>query len=190
MSNYLSKNPEQEKVKDFCEAKLLFMEHKSFVNLSEGNDQLDLRSLPSAPSANEIAENLIRERKRLQSYSLDEIIAFLAVASRKWMEADSGLEHLQQHGLNFLVNWLSAENLKKLSNQSLNNQSVILDDFVVDQSTGTRMIKAIPRGVVGHWLAGNVPLLGMLGYAQALFDKKCQYNKSPEQQLRNHADAS
>ena len=59
------------------------------------------------------------------------------------------------------------------------NTDLILDDFVVDQSTGTRMIKAIPRGVVGHWLAGNVPLLGMLGYAQALLTKNANIIKVP-----------
>ena len=179
MTAYFSLSHTEDQEAVFDKAKLLFLDNHSFVKGQRKTDQLNLDTLPTVQGVADIRYSIAEGRARLQRYSLDDIIAFLSAASKEWLQPGIGLEHLHQHGLSFLVNWFNAPNLRSLADQSLNNQRVILDDFVVDQSTGTRMIKAVPRGIVGHWLAGNVPLLGMLGYAQALLTKNANIIKVP-----------
>lgn len=179
MSSYLARSKTGEQISTLDGAKVLFSQNQSFIKLKSPNESVELRNLPKAPPVDELTNKIKAEMGRLKKYSADEIIAFLAGASRQWLEPNSGLGHLQPHGLSFLVNWLSSDNLRALLDQSLNHQRVILDDFVVDRIRGTRMIKATPCGVVGHWLAGNVPLLGMLGYAQALITKNANIIKVP-----------
>jgi hypothetical protein len=42
-------------------------------------------------------------------------------------------------------------------------------------------LKANPRGLIGHWLAGNVPMLGMLSLVQGLITKNGNILKVPKQ---------
>ena len=66
-----------------------------------------------------------------------------------------------------------------MADQALNGQRGISDSFAVDKFNEYRKIRAVPRGMVVHWLAGNVPLLGMLALAQAIVTKNANILKVP-----------
>ncbi len=55
--------------------------------------------------------------------------------------------------------------------------AAVLDTFVVPSGRPGRALRAFPRGVVGHWLSGNVPTLGFLSVTQALLTKNASVVK-------------
>ena len=66
-----------------------------------------------------------------------------------------------------------------MTNKSLKGNRIALDRFVPDSEFPVRSIRCVPRGIVGHWLAGNVPLLGMLGLVQAILTKNANIVRVP-----------
>lgn len=55
--------------------------------------------------------------------------------------------------------------------------AAVLDRFVAPAGRPGRALRAFPRGVVGHWLSGNVPTLGFLSVTQALLSKNASVVK-------------
>ena len=72
-----------------------------------------------------------------------------------------------------------------MADQALNGQRGISDFFATDKFSDYRKIRAVPRGIAVHWLAGNVPLLGMLALAQSILTKNVNILKAPLQKLRS-----
>jgi acyl-CoA reductase-like NAD-dependent aldehyde dehydrogenase len=65
-------------------------------------------------------------------------------------------------GIPFLAAFLRRSNLEQLLRRELPNPDA-LDRFV--PLHGRKSLRLAPRGVVCHWIAGNVPLLGLLSWA-------------------------
>ena len=65
-------------------------------------------------------------------------------------------------GLAFLAGFLRPENLEKLLNRELPSLDMLEGFAKLD---GRKSLRIVPRGVVCHWIAGNVPLLGMFSWA-------------------------
>ncbi|MBN4067076.1 hypothetical protein JYU14_03230 [Simkania negevensis] len=110
----------------------------------------------------------VSNENRLQTFSYREIRDALhslsvALSSRR----HPLYEQYRPLGLAFLLSFLSSCNLDKLVKFSLRSLEAI--DRIVSIE-GTRCC-CIPRGVVGHWIAGNVPLLGLLSLIQAMLTK-------------------
>jgi|GEM_PF-186022 len=139
---------------------------------------IDSNFLPNVDDLSELINSLRANHSRILQYSSDELIAFLSHASRQWLEPDSPLKGLQQQGLSFLANWLNSANLRAMADESLRGRRGYLDGFRTTPDD-RRLLRATPRGLVVHWLAGNVPLLGMLGLAQAIVTKNINLLKAP-----------
>jgi hypothetical protein len=69
-----------------------------------------------------------------------------------------------QPGLAFLTAFLRESNLTHLIAREV-PQPDALDRFVSIESR--KSLRLTPRGVVGHWIAGNVPLLGMFSWVMS-----------------------
>ena len=162
---------------------------KPFYLLSEGSNfyvpedflkPIDLESLPAKQDMGDVVSSLKEARVKLDSYSVDELITLIEAGSRAWSENESPLKVLRQQGLLFLVNWCSADNLRRLADRSLRMQRGYLDAFRPADGIGfsKRQLKAVPRGVVAHWLAGNVPLLGMLTLVQSILVRNANVLKA------------
>jgi len=67
-------------------------------------------------------------------------------------------------GVPFLSNWLGKGNLTKILNKNLGSLE-ILKDFIGE---GRKKVKAQPRGLVCHYIAGNVPTLGLFSLIQSI----------------------
>ena len=63
--------------------------------------------------------------------------------------------------LNFLVEWCEPNHLRNLLDTAIHGQRVFLDNFLPREDISHSSLKAMPKGIVSHWLSGNVPLLGM-----------------------------
>ena len=63
---------------------------------------------------------------------------------------------------------------------SLNGNILSIDKFVKSEPLN-KLIKANPRGIITHWLAGNVPILGMISLIQGILTKNTNIIKLPKQ---------
>ncbi|MFX0072195.1 MAG: acyl-CoA reductase [Candidatus Hermodarchaeota archaeon] len=67
-------------------------------------------------------------------------------------------------GVIFLSAWLKRSNFIQIVEKNFKNLDY-LEHFVGDK----KKIKAQPRGIASHWIAGNVPTLGLFSLFQSLF---------------------
>ena len=132
--------------------------------------------LPHEEDVEDIAKKIRANRNNLDSYTIDDLILLISTAAEKWLE-DPNLISLKQQGLVFLSNWCSYRTLSETANQSLRGNRTVIDEFRVGAYGNKRLEKGVPRGVICHWLAGNVPLLGMLGVVQAILTKNANLIK-------------
>lgn len=116
----------------------------------------------------EIVESLRRNQAWLRSQRTDHLIALIAKAAERWAAPDFPLEHLRKRGLSFLGQWCQEATLSALSDFSLHGRRGHLDGFLPVDGNRQRSLRAMPRGLVCHWLSGNVTLLGMLVLVQSI----------------------
>ena len=78
--------------------------------------------------------------------------------------------------INFLIYWFRKKHLLEITTLSLRGNREVLDRFC--SVTGSDIkLSAQPRGVVSHWIAGNVPMLGMLSLIQGILTKNANLVK-------------
>ncbi len=125
---------------------------------------------------NEI-EKTVRERMReLLNLPTDSIIDLLHQFSRTLVR-DPSVRKIQ--GIAFLSNWLRRDNLRRIVEVNLGNMK-ILDDFIGD---GRKRLRAFPRGIVCHWIAGNIPTLSLFSLFQSILCKNGNILRIPEVSL-------
>jgi phenylacetate-coenzyme A ligase PaaK-like adenylate-forming protein len=127
-----------------------------------------LAGLP--PSSDEPAQAFAGLRERLLAGpGLSElpaaaIVGLLDDAGQRMLNADCrGIE-----GLAFLTAWLRRGNLERVLRTNFGDKRDALDRPVADAGSALR---AAPRGLVGHWVAGNVPTLALFSWALATLGK-------------------
>jgi hypothetical protein len=92
-----------------------------------------------------------------------ERLAVLNALSDALLSRKAGLPGiLSSMGLPFLAGFLRQVNLEKLIARELPNPRA-LEHFVATEER--KSLRLLPKGVVCHWVAGNVPLLGMFSWA-------------------------
>ncbi len=112
------------------------------------------------------------EIKKLRDINIpiEPLLLILERLSSSWLE-NPKLKHLKQQGLSFISRWCSKNNLIKLLNDGLLESIFSLDDFQVSKNNPGTYIYTKPKGIISHWVAGNVPLLGMLVLIQSIITK-------------------
>lgn len=117
------------------------------------------------------AINLVRAGQAwLLQQPLDAIIGLIDKVSSTWMD-NPLLAHWKYKGLSFLSRWCSEVNLLALANQALRGLASSLDCFTPEPHRPSHLLRALPVGIAGHWLSGNVPLLAMLVVVQSIITK-------------------
>lgn len=82
-------------------------------------------------------------------------------------------------GIAFLSNWLRRENIRKIIETNLGSKDY-LESFVGDER---KKLRAFPRGVVSHWIAGNIPTLSLFSLFQSIIGKNGNILRIPEVSL-------
>lgn len=131
---------------------------------------------------NSLLNETINEARYLREISTDTLINFFDTFSEHFiMQGDRGLqERLATHGISFLLAFLRKNNLKSLLEESLHGNLNSLDELIFVKSLNKHLI-AQPRGVVTHWLAGNVPILGMISMIQGILTRNVNVIKLPRE---------
>ncbi len=92
-------------------------------------------------------------------------------------------ELARMEGSVFLANWMRKSNLRKLLEKNLGNIGY-LDQFLGDER---KKMKAVPRGLICHWVAGNVPTLTFFSVIQSLLVNNLNIARISKQSLE-HAE--
>lgn len=102
-----------------------------------------------------------KHRQLFKDITIEQRIEFFNQFSRNLLH-EKDIARLE--GVPFLSAWLRKGNLEKIVIKNLGSFE-ILKDFVGE---GRKKIKAQPRGVVCHYIAGNVPTLGLFSMIQSM----------------------
>jgi hypothetical protein len=84
----------------------------------------------------------------------------------------------QIEGIAFLSNWLRRDNLRRIVETNVGDIE-LLNGFVGER----KKLRAFPRGLVCHWIAGNIPTLGLFSLFQSMLAKNGNIVRIPEVSL-------
>lgn len=116
----------------------------------------------------------------LQTLPIDDIIGLCATIAKSWSQPSHALAPLiREFGLGFIPLWMRTANLETICDLSLNGDRHVLDDFIALSDHDPRLFRCQPRGLIIHWIAGNVPVLGMISLLQGMLGKNATIIKAP-----------
>lgn len=136
--------------------------HPNFIPINKDHSSLK--------NFHNIVAGLEKSKEWLSNQPTELLIGLIDLARQKWMSSKS-LETYRNHGLNFLIDWSTPERLSALLDEGLRGKRGMMDNFIPKDKSQKSLIMASPRGVVVHWLSGNVPLLGMFLLIQSILCK-------------------
>jgi hypothetical protein len=121
-----------------------------------------------------IAEVIENNRRNIAQFPLEAIIELLGQLGKRLLR-DSSLSRYQ--GISYISLWLRKDNLRKICELNYSNLDY-LENFT---KVNTRLeMYAQPRGIVCHWVAGNMPTLAFFSAVQAILSRNGSIIKVPE----------
>lgn len=135
--------------------------------------KLEQKPLPLTTLLDQLEEG----RSSLLSEPVDSIISVIDRFAEHLLHKSNPI-HRQcpGAGIPFIASWCRRQNIERLLDAALPSRSM-LDDFNRSQTRPDRAYRAFPRGLVVHWLAGNVPTLGFLSLIGGLVTKNANVVK-------------
>tara|TARA_B110001450_G_scaffold244369_1_gene256437 strand:+ start:952 stop:2301 length:1350 start_codon:yes stop_codon:yes gene_type:complete len=137
--------------------------------------------LKEEPYKSENFEKIIKKFAHSNSNSTlvttNNLINICDQISFNWSSDESKIKKIMiENDLNFLITWLKKSNIKKILKINFNDYNVLDRYIKIDNQN----IIAHPKGVIVHWLAGNVPVLAIISLFQGLLTKNINIIKAPE----------
>lgn len=122
--------------------------------------------------------NFLKDRNELLEISITDLVELYDQISKYWMSRECRVSDiLAREGMGFLVPWLNKSNINKLLNQNFQNLASL--DYPQYDERLRYLLYARPVGVSVHWIAGNVPVLGVISLFQTLITKNKNIVKVP-----------
>lgn len=118
----------------------------------------------------QILNSLRNEQEWLRKQPIEALIGLIGEATKIWM-TDEKYRSLKDKGLLFLSTWCSADHLRKIAEFGLRGNMAYADSFLPFPSSDKHLLKANGRGLVCHWMAGNVQILGLFALVQCIMTK-------------------
>jgi hypothetical protein len=142
----------------------------------------DPESCPLETSPDRLVSALMAGRERLRAISIDDVIGLLDAAGQAWTQPGSDAARMVSSlTMGFLPLWMRRANLEPLVSLALRGDRTVLDGFVPMAAGSPRRHRAQSRGLIVHWVAGNVPMLGMISVIQGLLTKNANLVKVSRQ---------
>ncbi len=160
---------------DILSSKLLF---KREQNVHNGSIKLDVQFFKAeydqkATPENQLAEiiDFLKSRVEwLRQQPVEAIIGLIGKAADVWLNSEN-FDFLKDKGRFFLSQWCSRSHLEKVARAGLRGNINYLDSFNIFPDSDKHYLKANSRGLVCHWMAGNVQILGMFALVQSIITK-------------------
>lgn len=125
-----------------------------------------------------IYHTLNENRSYISDFPVEAIVLILDEYGRR---LTSKRELLSMEGTPFLSLWLKKDNIYKTL--KVNFEKVeFLDEFVEIEEE--KYMAARPRGIVSHWIAGNVPTLALYSMFMAVLSKNCSLVRVPRDSIQ------
>jgi hypothetical protein len=138
----------------------------------------EYEAAPVMESIEPLIARLREAQERLRAVAVDDLVGLCDAAARNWTQPDNAMADFIREGrLGFLPLWLRRANLQTLLRRSLRGKPEALDRFVHLDDNDKMAVRAQPQGLAVHWVAGNVPVLGMLSVVQAMITKNANLVK-------------
>ena len=118
----------------------------------------------------EIISYLNEQHEWLRKQSIEALIGLIGEVSKVWL-SDPELAFLKDKGQLFLSNWCSAKHIAQIAKEGLRDNVKYADTFLPFTDSDKHYLKANSRGLVCHWMAGNVQILGMFALVQCIITK-------------------
>ena len=118
----------------------------------------------------EIIDTLKQQQEWLNDQPVDAIIGLIGEVAKKWA-TDPKLMRIKNRGLLFLSSWCDEKHLRSVATMGLRGNIGYMDQFQPFPDSDKHYLKANARGLVCHWLAGNVQILGMFALVQCIISK-------------------
>jgi len=159
---------------------------KIFVLFGRNGAQIKPGGEPESSPAEVDLDQLLNElragQQRLRAASVDDLIGLCDAAGQEWAQPRNEVARMVGSlNAGFLLLWLRRENLEAALTQALRGDRCVLDAFLRQAPGSKRWHRAQPRGLLVHWVAGNVPLLGMISVIQGLLTKNANLVKVSRQ---------
>ena len=127
---------------------------------------------PSADRLKTIISSLNDRLSWLRRQPVDALIGLMGEVVKKWSGPDNTrTARLREQGMAFLSSWCTPEHLTRLVTVGLRGNRMHIDAFLPVLGSKVQMQRATSRGLVCHWLAGNVQVLGMFALVQSILAK-------------------
>jgi hypothetical protein len=131
----------------------------------------DFEDAPLIKSFDSYYKKLKENHTILHNTPVEDLLAFFNEVSKKIIERDGPFQKkFSDDGINFLVYWFRQNFLEKAIAESLRMDPSVLDQYI-ETSDKKFLVSATPKGLITHWLSGNVPILGLLSLIQGLVTK-------------------
>ena len=117
-----------------------------------------------------IINQLNEQNNWLRNQPIDALIGIIGQAAKIWL-TDERFRFLKDKGLLFLSQWCDERHLMQIAKDGLRGNIHYADKFLPFPNSERHLLKANARGLVCHWMAGNVQILGMFALVQCIFTK-------------------
>ena len=118
----------------------------------------------------EIVKSIRAAQDWLRDQPTEAIIGLIGLAAKRWLESPE-YDFLRDKGRLFLAQWCSKDHLSKVAKQGLMGDLEYADTFKAFTDSDRHLLRANARGLVCHWMAGNVQILGMFALVQSILTK-------------------
>ena len=146
-------------------SEILFSIKKKYLNLKLSNKDFE-RNL----------KDFILSKNSLEDIRIKSLIKIFNELSKYWQSKNSNLYKLfLDNNLGYLIGWLKQNNIEEILNLNLSNFEVLDEPKLFNK----KKIYAAPKGIIVHWIAGNVPILGILSLFQGILTKNKNIVKVP-----------
>lgn len=130
----------------------------------------------SVQQLNCIITQLKDAQKWMSQQPIEALIGLIGETAKKWL-TDSKFSFLKDKGLLFLSNWCDSKHLSQIAKAGLRGNIGYADTFCQFSDSTKHLLKANPRGLACHWLAGNVQILGIFALVQCIITKNANLLK-------------
>lgn len=159
---------------DILSAKLMFQQKKSE---KKSEDEIRIEYFQGEIKEDtpekillEIIDNLKSRQSWLASQKTNDLIKIIGKTAEIWLK-DSRYDFLRDKGRLFLAQWCSEKHLTQVAKEGLRGNTGYADSFTPFADSESHYLKANPKGLVCHWMAGNVQILGVFALVQAILTK-------------------
>ena len=160
---------------DILSSKLAFNASKAESVVEDKNLEIQyfkgkVEGADSRQKLQSLIDQLNAQGEWLRRQPIEALTGIIGQAAKTWL-SDPKFQFLKDKGLLFLSQWCDGQHLLQIAREGLRGNVHYADQFHPFADSSKHFLKANPRGLVCHWMAGNVQILGMFALVQCIITK-------------------